>query len=139
MKKTITAMAICLLLSAVCFAQKLSEDKVPAPVKAKFASLYAGVKGEKWELEDGNYEVEFMKGKTAMTIVIDPQGNLKETETKIEISELPKNALDYIAKKFPGAKIAEAAKMVDPAGKVRYEAEVNKKDILFDDKGNFIQ
>ena len=139
MKKTITTAAICLLLTSFAFAQKLSADKVPANVKAKFATLYPSVTDAKWEMEKADYEAGFKNGSKNTSVVIDAQGNLKETETAIQANELPKNASDYLAKNHPGAKIQETAKIVSAKGVVTYEAEINKKDILFDEKGNFIK
>jgi hypothetical protein len=38
-----------------------------------------------------------------------------------------------------GVKITEAGKVTDAKGRTRYEAEVKGKDMLFDEKGNFIK
>lgn len=38
-----------------------------------------------------------------------------------------------------GAKITEAGKIADAKGTVFYEAEVHEKDLLFDEKGNFVK
>jgi len=40
---------------------------------------------------------------------------------------------------YPGAKITEAGKVTDAQGKTRYEAEVKGKDLLFDEKGEFVK
>lgn len=138
MKQTLMIAALC-TTTLFATAQKLSEDKVPAPVKAKFKTLYPAMKEVKWEMEKADYEAGFEVNKTETSVVIDAQGNLKETETEIAVSALPKAAADYIAKNHPGAKIAEAAKIVDASGKVTYEAEVNKKDLVFNEKGNFLK
>lgn len=138
MKKSLMIVALC-ACTVFAFAQKISEDKVPAAVKAKFKSLYPAAKEVKWEMEKADYEAGFEVGKTETSVVIDAQGNLKETETEIAVSALPKAATEYIAKNHAGANIAEAAKIVDASGKVTYEAEVNKKDIVFDEKGNFLK
>ena len=139
MKKTIIALSFAVMLTGSAFAQKLSADKVPANVKAKFAALYPKVTDVKWEMEKSDYEAGFKEGNTKMSVVIDTKGELKETETAIEVSALPKAAADYLAKTYPNAKITEAAKIVDAKGKMVYEAEVNKKDILFDEKGNLVK
>ena len=118
---------------------KLTEAEVPAAVKAKFTSLYPGVKAEKWEKENGNYEVKFHDKKTEMSILVDASGALMETETRIEVSALPKSVTDYVAKNKPGKKIKEAAKIVDAKGVMTYEAEVEKMDMLFDKDGKFIK
>ncbi len=118
---------------------KLAEAAVPAAVKTKFAALYAGVKAEKWEKENGNFEVKFHQGKTEMSVLIDPSGLLLETETKIEVSALPKTVTDYITKNKAGKKIKEAAKIVDSKGVMTFEAEVEKTDLIFDKDGAFIK
>jgi hypothetical protein len=45
----------------------------------------------------------------------------------------------YIAKHHAGKKIKEAAEIVDAKGKKTYEAEVGGKDLIFDEKGQFIK
>ena len=82
-------------------AQKLSADKVPANVKAKFAALYPKITEVKWEMEKSDYEAGFTQDKTQMSVVIDAKGELKETETAIEVSALPKATTDYLAKTYP--------------------------------------
>jgi hypothetical protein len=118
---------------------KLKEAEVPAAVKAKFAAQYPGVKADKWEKENGNYEVGFKKGETKMSLQMDPAGNVTETETAIKVSELPKSVTDYITKNKAGKKIKDAAKIVDGKGVMTYEAEVDKMDLLFDKDGKFIK
>jgi hypothetical protein len=118
---------------------KLTEAEVPAPVKAKFASLYAGVKAEKWEKENGNYEVKFHQNKTEMSILVDASGALLETETSIEVSALPKSVSEYVTKNKAGKKIKEASKIVDAKGVTTYEAEVEKMDLIFDKDGKFVK
>jgi hypothetical protein len=134
---------IIIVLLALCHislsAQKLSPEKVPAAAKAKFASLYPKAENAHWEKEGADFEAGFTLGQTHMSVVIDAQGKLKETETKMTVAELPKKVQDYLAKNKPGAKITEAAKIVYASGKMRYEAEVNGKDMLFDEQGNFVK
>jgi biopolymer transport protein ExbD len=118
---------------------KMTEADVPAAVKTKFSTLYPGVKAEKWEKENGNFEVKFHNNKKEMSILVDPAGNLMETETAIAVTELPKSVTDYIAKNKAGKKIKDAATIVDAKGTMTYEAEVEKMDMLFDKDGKFIK
>jgi hypothetical protein len=124
-----------MFFSVATFAQKLKSGDVPKVVKEKFVALYPGVMA-KWEKEKANYEAGFKKDGKTMSVLIDAFGNLVETETDIRISELPKTVSDYIAKKFPGQAVKEAAKIVDSKGVMKYEAEVKGKDYLFDVNGN---
>jgi hypothetical protein len=130
----------CLLAS---FAQegnkKLKESQVPAEVKNKFGALYPGTKAEKFEKENNNYEIGFHLNKTKMTVVIDPSGNLLETEAEIPVSELPKAVTEYLARNRAGKKITEASKITDSKGVIVYEAEVDKMDLTFDQTGKFIR
>ena len=61
-----------------------------------------------------------------MSCLFDASGNLLETESGIETSDLPKAAADYIGKNYAGQKIKEAAKIVDSKKVTTYEAEVKK-------------
>ncbi len=120
-------------------AQKVKEAEVPAEVKTAFTKNYPNVKAKGWEKEDGNYEVVFDSNKNEMTLVIDPKGNVVQTETEIKVSELSKTITDYCAKNYAGKKIKEASKIVDAKGVVTYEAEIEKMDVLFDANGRFIK
>ena len=61
-----------------------------------------------------------------------------ETEIEIKVSQLPKNALQYLKDNYKNQKVKEAAKIVTEKGTVIYEAEIKGKDLLFDENGNFI-
>jgi hypothetical protein len=144
-----TILLSALLATGVTFAQaqeskekkapKMTEAEVPAPVKATFAAQFAGVKAEKWEKENGNYEAGFHKNKTEMSCLIDPSGKLLETETEIPVTELPKTVNEYVTKNKPGKKIKEASRIVNAAGVTTFEAEVEKMDLIFDKDGKFLK
>ncbi|GAB4038545.1 PepSY-like domain-containing protein [Spirosoma gilvum] len=112
---------------------------VPAAVKATVARLYPGVKDVKWEKEAGNYEAGLTHNGKELSLVIDANGNVLETETTIAISALPASVQDYVTKHYPGKKIKEAAVLIDANGKKTYETEVGGKDLIFDEKGQFIK
>lgn len=124
-----------LVISTSVFAQKIKSGDVPKQVKEKFETLYPGTTA-KWEKEKGNYEAAFKKDAKSMTVVINPSGNLIETETAIKVSELPKNVSDYVVKNFPHSPITEAATIIDTKGVLKYEVEIKGKDHLFDKDGN---
>ncbi len=135
----LTAAAIVLKVNTVA-AQKIKESEVPKAVTASFNANFSGVKSKSWEKEkDGNYEVDFDLNKIENSATFKADGTLIETETEIAISELPKAASDYLTKNYNGKKIKEAAKIVDAEGNVKYEAEIDNKDLLFDQQGNFIK
>jgi len=130
-----------LLVSFTVFAQ---ETKVPKAVKDSFSKLYPKATDVKWDKEDAaEFEAGFKENGTDVSVVFDEKGNLKETETVIQISELPKSASSFVEINYAGFKISEAAKIIDSKGEVTFEAEITKdkvkKDLLFDSKGNIDQ
>lgn len=126
-----------LLVSFTTFAQQI---KVPQSVKDSFSKLYPKVTDVKWDKEGKTeFEAGFKENGIDVSVVFDEKGNLKETETAIQISELPKSVAPFIEKNYDGFKISEAAKIVDAKGEVTFEAEIKKdnvkKDLLFDANG----
>lgn len=138
MKKSILLLAVGFTASTA-FAQKVKVADVPAAVKESFAKNYPKAEAEGWEKENGNYEVEAEYNETEMSVLIDPSGNILETEVEIKVSELPKGVTDYLSKNLTGQKTKEASKITDAKGTVTYEAEVGKTDYIFDSNGNFIK
>ncbi|MFB6456879.1 PepSY-like domain-containing protein [Chitinophaga sp. Hz27] len=129
----------CMMIGTSAFAQKISEDKVPSPVKAALAKKFPAATGIKWEMEKGNYEAGFKVNNQHTSAVFDMKGGWMETETAAPVAALPKDATAYIASHYKGAKVKETAKIVKSNGVVNYEAEINGKDVIFDDKGNFLR
>ncbi|WP_162944926.1 PepSY-like domain-containing protein [Flavisolibacter nicotianae] len=121
-------------------AQTVKSNEVPAPVKAAFQKSYANATQVTWEKEKGNYEANW-GGKSGEdhSVQYRPSGELIEVIQAIPISQLPKGVSRYVKAHYKGARITEAGRVTDAKGKVSFEAEVNKKDILFDEKGNFLK
>jgi uncharacterized membrane protein YkoI len=138
MKKNLLVVISVFVSCAVAYAQKIDVSKVPAAVKQAFVQKYPGL-AAKWEKENSNYEVNFKKDGKAMSAVIDVKGAILETETDIAVKDLPAGVESYIKTHYKGATIKEAAQIVKANGEVVYEAEVNKKDVLFDAHGKFIK
>ena len=128
-----------MLVTIPVFAQKMDASKVPAPVKSTFSKNFPGITSVKWEKEKGNYEANFKQNEQKMSALIDANGSLLETETAIDASSLPSEALIYIGANYKGEKIKEAAKLKMANGDINYEAEVKGKDLIFDVRGNFIK
>lgn len=130
--------AIILLLSVgFMTAQKAA---IPAVVKAKIAALYPNAKKVEWTVEKDNYEAEIeQKGSPDVSVDLNAKGEVLETETDIKVAELPEAARVYITKNLGNAKIKEAAKIVKADNSVMYEAQIGKKDYLFDDNGRFLK
>ena len=142
MKKIFGLVGILFVVSASSFAQKeKGEGKekliVPPAVKTALSKKYPEAKKVTWETEKGNYEANW-GGRSGEdnSVQFTPSGEFIEIVTAISVSKLPKPILTYVAEHYKGAKISEAGKVTNATGKVTYEAEVNRKDIIFDENGN---
>jgi hypothetical protein len=136
MKQSLLLACCVFLLAAVSCSQKIKEKDLPAPVKAAFAKAYTTPGKVSWGKEDENsYEASFSHNGKETSVVYSKDGELLETESEITVDELPAAVREYVAKNYKNAKIAEATKIVKKDGAIVYEAEVNKKDLLFDASG----
>lgn len=124
-----------LVFALFAFAQTTfaQSSKVPEAVKIAFAKAYPNADDVEWEMENGNFEVEFeMSDDQEMSVVYNANGGLLETEVEIAFSELPQAAQAALK----GKKVKEIARITNAKGVVTYEAEVRRKDLMFDAKGN---
>jgi uncharacterized membrane protein YkoI len=140
MKKVVGVFLVTMSLGIVLHAQEKEQHVTPTKeAKAGFEKQFPGVKDAKWEAEAKDYEVNFKQGKKEMSAVFAANGTLKETETEISVDKLPSSATTYIKQHYAGQKVKEAARIEKADGTVNYEAEINKKDVLFDASGKFIK
>ncbi|MBO9584778.1 MAG: PepSY-like domain-containing protein [Flavobacterium sp.] len=128
-----------LLFSSFAIAQHVSEKDIPNVVKLTFLKSYPNQTNVKWEKEKGNYEANFVVGKTQHAMLLDSNGNILETEEEISVKKLPANALAYIQKTYKNKKIKEAAIITDAHGTVTFEAQVTSIDLIFDKQGTYIK
>ena len=137
-------MAILFALSTVTFAQEKNEGTgkmiVPSIVKSALYKRYPEAKNVTWEKEKGNYEANW-GGKSGEdnSVQFTPAGDFIEIVNAIPISQLPELVIVYINRHYKGARISEAGKITDAKGKLSYEAEVNRKDLIFDEKGKLVR
>src|ERR1700743_3452681 len=139
MKKMILAVAVVLTAGSLK-AQDLKPKDVPTVVKETLTKKYPEAAKVSWEKEKGNYEANW-GGKSGEdnSVQFTPAGVFIEIVKAIKITDLPKNVAPYIKEHYNGAKIREAGKVTDAAGKTMYEAEIKGKDLIFDENGNFIK
>ncbi|WP_428328314.1 PepSY-like domain-containing protein [Mucilaginibacter sp.] len=121
-------------------AQDLKVSEVPKVVKSALAKKYPEAVKVSWEKEKGNYEANW-GGKSGEdnSVQFTPAGTFIELVKAIKISDLPKNIAPYVIAHYKGAKIREAGKVTDAAGKTIYEAEIKGGDLIFDENGIFIK
>jgi hypothetical protein len=126
--------------SCALHAQDVKNSEVPVVVKSALQHKYPNATKVSWEKEKGNYEANWGgKGGEDNSVQFNAAGEFIEIVNAIPVSHLPKNAVSYIKSNYKGARISEAGKITDAKGKISYEAEVKRKDLVFDEQGNFIK
>ena len=138
MKKHLVLSVLVIAIGFSAGAQQIDTSKVPAAVKAAFAKKYPGQQA-KWEKENGQFEAVFKQEGKNSSALFTKEGTMKESETEIKVAELPMPVLAYVKAHYKGAVVKEAAKITKADGTVNYEAGVNRKDVIFDEKGNFVK
>ena len=111
---------------------------VPEVVKTKFASLYPNAANPEWEMEDSTYEASYKQDNIESSVTFSADGNVIQSETEIDVAQLPQPVLDYLTAQFGNQKIKEAEKITDSKGIVAFEVEIGETDYLFDSNGQFI-
>jgi Putative beta-lactamase-inhibitor-like, PepSY-like len=140
MKRRSILFPLLIAMTGVVKAQDLKSKDVPAVVKSALAKKYPEAAKISWEKEKGNYEANW-GGRSGEdnSVTFTPAGNFVEIVKAIPVSGLPLAVAPYVAAHYKGAKIKEAGKVTDAAGKTSYEAEVKGGDLIFDEDGNFVK
>ena len=127
-------------MTGTVVAQDLKEKDVPEAVKAAFIKKYPDARKVSWEKEKGNFEANWggQSGEDN-SVVFTPSANFLEIVVAIPVNQLPASVAPYVSKNYKGAKIVEAGKVTDAAGKHMYEAEIKGKDLIFDENGGFLK
>lgn len=113
----------------------------PAAAEKGFSARFPNAQKVKWGKEGANkFEAEFVLNGVRMSASFNQDGKWLETETSINIKDLPKAVSDFVVKNYPKAKINEAAKIERPnADVIYYEAEIKEngkeKDLLLTAEG----
>jgi Putative beta-lactamase-inhibitor-like, PepSY-like len=131
MKNTLLFLAFCLTNGLSLLAQKTP----PTAVVAAFNKQFTTVKDLDWEREkNGDWEAEFDQNGTEISANFSPDGKWLETETEIKFSDFPAP----VQAALKGKKVKEAAKILRADGTTVYEAEVKRKDLIFDAAGKLL-
>lgn len=136
MKRQVLIALAAFSLIASC-TQKADESGVPKEIIESFNTNFKGGTVESWDKEkDGGYEAEFDLNGVETSATFSPNGQLIETEQEIDESALPSSIAEYLKINYDGKSIDEVAKITTGEGIVKYEVEIEKVDLIFDDKGN---
>ncbi len=105
-----------------------SQSKVPEAVKTAFNKKFPAAKEVEWGQEGKTqWEAEFDLNEKDVSANFDLQGNWKETETDMKVSELPAVVVKAINNQFPGYQIKDANLNETPQ-RVAYEIDIKKGD-----------
>ena len=139
-QKLLVALLFSATFHTIALAQDLKQKDVPTTVRTAFAKKYPDAKKVSWEKEKGNYEANW-GGKSGedSSVTFTPSANFVEIVVAIPVSQLPASVSPYVKEYYKGAKISEAGKVTDAAGRHMYEAEIKGKDLIFDENGVFIK
>jgi ABC-type amino acid transport substrate-binding protein len=135
-KNLLCAILACILLFG-CASPKVKSD-IPEIILTRFNALYPKVENLTWEKGKGKFEASFAQGAHEFSVVFLENGEVQQTEAKVEISGLPPDLVTYVSENLKGKKIDEASRIVDGYGNVTWEAEVDSIDYLFSTTGQFI-
>jgi hypothetical protein len=141
MKKfLICSLLLSVTMTSIVVAQDFKSKDVPEAVKTAFAQKYPTAKKVSWEKEKGNYEANW-GGKSGedSSVTFTPSASFVEIVVAIPVNQLPQSVAPYVDSHYKGAKIREAGRVTDAAGRHMYEAEIKGKDLVFDEKGVFLK
>ncbi len=140
MKKIILSTLMFVAVTSIAIAQDMKSSAVPEAAKSALLKKYPAATKVSWEKEKGNFEANW-GGKSGedMSVMFTPDGTFVEQVAAISPKDLPAGVAVYVKQHYKGAKIAEAGKVTDAKGATMYEAEVHGKDLVFDEKGNFLK
>jgi hypothetical protein len=141
MRETIILFTLAFCVCTSAFAQKIP---VPQAANDAFAAKFPNAEKIKWDKENSSeFEANFTLEGTQMSAVFTNDGTWKETETTIDISQLPQPVIDSVNHNYSGGKLFGASKIVRADGSTVYEADIKikkkKKEVLFDEKGNILE
>lgn len=146
MKKILGLAAIMLALNSASFAQENEgahqKINVPPAVKKSNLDKYPESKNYKvtWEKEKGNYEANWGgKDGEANSAMYTPSGKFIEIVKAVRTKDLPKGVLTYAKEHYKPTKFGDVGRATDATGKISYEVEINGKDVIFDENGNFVK
>lgn len=121
-------------------AQRLNKARVPAAAQSALTRQYPKASHVIWEREKGTFEANWGgKSNEDSSALFSPNGQFVELAVAIPVSGLPAGVAAYVGTHYAGARISEAARVLDAKGQTTYEAEVKGKDLIFDRAGNLLK
>jgi cell fate regulator YaaT (PSP1 superfamily) len=145
MRKLLLSLITLVLLGIQLPAQDLAAKDVPAGVASGLKTRFPDAADVKWKKnKSGKYEADFkLSGKKAEAKFL-ADGKWDSSERRVDVTQLPAPAGDYIKKNFAAYKIDWVKWQEEAdAAKNRYEVKVKKDkadmELVFDEKGKFLK
>ncbi|HEA29396.1 MAG TPA: hypothetical protein ENH91_05295 [Leeuwenhoekiella sp.] len=133
---------VALIVTATVSAQDLVIDQVPTTLNTNFQKAYPSATDVEWEMEGGNYKVEFDMDKMDNEIWYSKDGNIVRTEMEMTEKDLPAAVKKTAQSKYPKYDIDEV-EMTEENGQKTYEVELEKwfqkdRKLIIAEDGTFI-
>lgn len=139
--KKIIGLLVFTVFAGYTYAQDIHQKNVPAVVLNAFQLKFPNATDVDWELERGNYHVDFEVNNKDNEIVLDDKGKLLKHKQELWESEIPDAVMKTIKSKVAFFDLNDADRK-EEGGKIIYDInfEINNKDhdFLLDDKGKLI-
>jgi hypothetical protein len=122
-----TIIAFIFFISILSFSQKITADKVPAPVRQAFMKEFPKAMEPAWRADNDTYQVMFTLNGNRNAAKFDKEGAWIDKEQRIGLGDLPKEVTASIAKNFPGFKAYEAEKVEARTKGLMYNVGLEKE------------
>ena len=133
----------CMLFTLLGFSQRLTADKVPAPVKQAFSKKFPGAAGVQYGMGKKGYEILFREHGVEKSATFDTAGNWLETETAVTEADIPGAVVNAIVKDFTGFAIFKVLKVElpgkDPVYKTNLMNETEGFNVEFSARGDLLK
>jgi hypothetical protein len=143
MNRYIVLLCMAALFATAAFSFSSKKDKTPQAVEESFKKKFPNAQKVQWEKEKTEYEASFVLNGVKTSANFTVNGEWKETESTVSVSDLPKIVSDGILSAYSGAKIIDAAKIETPEKGIQYEADIKngkkKMEVLFDAEGKEVK
>lgn len=124
------------------FSQKITPNQVPGAVGSAFRARFPQAQQDSWQLADsGAYKVQFFNQKKVQSATFSDKGVWMETETEINMNQLPAPVSKAFSSQFEGFNVQEVYQVETPKG-TTYELTAFKGkdsyDLEFSAKGDLV-
>ncbi len=141
MKKIIILLFFLLFMSYI-HAQNINQRNVPAVVLNAFQLKFPNASDVDWELENGNYHIDFVLNDKDNEAVLDYRGKLLKYKQDLYVSEIPKNVLETIKSKVQFFDIKDADLIKENGEtvyKINFEIDDRDNDFWIGENGKLLK